>query len=89
MKKRATINDIAAAAGVSKATVSNVMNKKYDKVNDETYEKIVKIMKEMDYEPNFTAKSLSTGKSKLISVIIPVGSDYINVKENPFYFEFF
>lgn len=65
------------------------MNKKYDKVNDETYEKIVKIMKEMDYEPNFTAKSLSTGKSKLISVIIPVGSDYINVKENPFYFEFF
>ena len=44
MKKRATINDIAAA-GVSKATVSNVMNKKYDKVNDETYEKIVKIMK--------------------------------------------
>ena len=54
------------------------MNKKYDKVNDETYEKIVKIMKEMDYEPNFTAKSLSTGKSKLISVIIPVGSDYIN-----------
>ena len=89
MKKRATINDIAAAAGVSKATVSNVMNKKYDKVNDETYEKIVKIMKEMDYEPNFTAKSLSTGKSKLISVIIPVGSDYINVKENSFYFEFF
>lgn len=44
----------------------------------------------MDYEPNFTAKSLSTGKSKLISVIIPVGSDYINVKEKSiFYFEFF
>ncbi|MBU3143575.1 LacI family DNA-binding transcriptional regulator [Clostridium sp. CF012] len=66
-----TMKDIAEMAGVSKATVSMVMNKKDASISDATRNKILKIAKEMSYIPNSIARSLSTKKSGTIGIILP------------------
>ncbi|MGH4140011.1 LacI family DNA-binding transcriptional regulator [Clostridium sp.] len=66
-----TMKDIAEMAGVSKATVSMVMNKKDASISDVTRKKILKIAKEMRYIPNSIARSLSTKKSGTIGIILP------------------
>ena len=66
-----TMKDIAERAGVSKATVSMVMNKKDSSISDSTRKRILKIAKEMSYIPNSIARSLSTKKSGTIGIILP------------------
>ncbi|MGV8981961.1 LacI family DNA-binding transcriptional regulator [Clostridium sp.] len=66
-----TMKDIAEMAGVSKATVSMVMNKKDASISENTREKILRIAKEMSYIPNSIARSLSTKKSGTIGIILP------------------
>jgi LacI family transcriptional regulator len=60
-----TIKDIAAAAGVSVSTVSNVLNHKPN-VGQETKERVLRLCQEMQYIPNAAGKSLKTGESKTI-----------------------
>lgn len=88
LKKRVTIRDIAKASGVSISSVSNVINGKDNKLNPITKERILAVMKELKYEPDFTAQCLSSRKSKLIGIIMPINEATENVRENPFYFEF-
>lgn len=76
--KRATISDIAKAAGVSIATVSRALNSPDYPVKEETKKKILKIAKELDYKPNIFGKMLKGGLSKEIGVIVPSIT-------NPFY----
>ncbi len=59
------IKDIAKAAGVSPSTVSNVLNDRRN-VGKETREKILKLCREMDYQPNIIGKSLKTGQNQTI-----------------------
>lgn len=59
------IKDIAKLAGVSPATVSNVLNDKKN-VSEETRNRIFEICKEYDYEPNISGKTLKNGNSKTI-----------------------
>ncbi|MCY6960304.1 LacI family DNA-binding transcriptional regulator [Clostridium brassicae] len=66
----ATINDIAKAAGVSQATVSRVLNNS-GYVKDETRNKVLKVIKELNYAPSAIARSLSTSKTNTIGVIVP------------------
>lgn len=67
---------IAQKAGVSTATVSNVINGNHHKVSRETIEKVQRIIEEFNYKPNATARSLASRKSKIIGVVIPnVGED--------------
>ena len=91
MKKRITISDIAVKANVSKATVSNVLNGNNKKVSTTTRELITKIMKEYDYQPSINARSLSTNKSDLIALLLPITDNTINasllLRDNPFYAE--
>lgn len=63
-----TIHDVAARSGVSIATVSNVINKT-KKVSPKTEEKVRAAMEELNYVPNFIAKSLKTNNYKSIGVI--------------------
>lgn len=75
--KDLTIKDIAKIAGVSTMTVSRVINnEKY--VKTETKDRVLKLILEYGYEPNFFAKSLKSRKSKTIGLII---GDI----ENPYY----
>lgn len=69
--KKATINDIAKLAGVSKATVSMVINSKDSNISEETRNKILDIAKELNYIPNFAARSLTTNRTNTIGIIVP------------------
>ena len=69
-----TMNDIAQLAGVSKASVSRVINNK--PVSAEIREKIEKIIAELHYQPNLIAQSLATKKTNVIGLIIPSRINY-------------
>lgn len=93
MAKANSIRDIARHAGVSVASVSNVLNGKLEKVSADTAQRIRDLVKELDYQPNMTARTLSSGKSRLIGLVFPVtivDEKFITlIGENPFYGEFF
>lgn len=71
--KRTSLNDIAKALSVSKATVSFVLNDKGDKFNisKEKQRLIKEKAKELSYVPNFFAKSLRQGETKTIGLVLP------------------
>ncbi|WP_025026396.1 LacI family DNA-binding transcriptional regulator [Caldalkalibacillus mannanilyticus] len=88
MSKKTTMRDVAEYAGVSKATVSYVLND-VKKVSEETKEKVLQAIKELNYSPDFTAISLSKKRSMLIGIILPlINESLISVmKENTYYNE--
>ena len=70
------LKEIANLAGVSTATVSNVINGNYKKVSEETRVKVEQIIKETNYKPNVMARSLATKESHLVGVVVPyLGKD--------------
>jgi LacI family transcriptional regulator len=70
--KRISIKDIAKKAGVVPSTVSFVINGKAKemRISDELAERVRAVIKETNYQPNHTAVSLRTGKSKIIGLIV-------------------
>ncbi len=65
-----TIDDIAKKAGVSSATISRVLNNS-SYVKDETKEKVLKVIEEMNYVPSAIARSLSRRETSTIGIIVP------------------
>lgn len=65
-----TIYEIAERVGVSPATVSRALSGK-GYVRKELREKILQVAKEMDYHPNTLARSLVTGQSFIIGLVLP------------------
>jgi LacI family transcriptional regulator len=70
MARKRTIADIAQLAGVSKATVSRVLNHKPD-VDPGTRERILRIMRDVGFVPSITASGLAGGRSRLIGILVP------------------
>ncbi|GAA3515227.1 substrate-binding domain-containing protein [Aquimarina addita] len=71
MAKKVSLKDIAQKAGVSIASVSYVLTKGNNSgVGPELSEKIKKIASELNYRPNQIAKSLQSGKSYSIGLIV-------------------
>ena len=70
--KKTSLKDIAQKAGVSTALVSYVLNgkEKESRVGQEIAIKIKQIAKELHYQPNHLAKSLRSGKTHTIGLII-------------------
>ena len=67
--KKARIKDIAARAGVSIGTVDRVLHERGE-VAERTRERILKIVKELEYSPNYIARALkSTRKFHLVSLL--------------------
>ena len=64
-----TIYDVAGAAKVSLATVSRVMNNP-EKVNPETREKVLRVIKELGYHPNAIARGLASRKSTTVGIVM-------------------
>jgi DNA-binding LacI/PurR family transcriptional regulator len=75
--QRATIRDVARAAGVSTATVSQALNGSRP-VADATRQRIEQVIAELNYRPNSFARALKTLRSQLVGVVLPDLS-------NPFY----
>lgn len=75
MNKRATIKQVAKAAGVSTQTVSRVINDRPD-VSSETRQRIQQIILEMDYRPSALARSLIQQRSFTLGVVT-AGLKYI------------
>lgn len=63
-----TLHDVAKKANVSVMTVSRIINYP-EKVKDSTRVRVQRIMDELNYRPNFLAKSLAEGKTKTIGVL--------------------
>ena len=70
MAEKLTIRDIARLAGVSKATVSRVLNQKPD-VDPTTRERILRLIEERAFVPSITASRLAGGRSRVIGILIP------------------
>ncbi|WP_084438124.1 LacI family DNA-binding transcriptional regulator [Niveispirillum irakense] len=68
LKRRPTINDVARLAEVSKKTVSRVINQS-PLVNDETRQKIAKVIADIGYEPDPQARGLASQRSFLLGLI--------------------
>ncbi|MDF2669582.1 MAG: transcriptional regulator, LacI family [Paenibacillus sp.] len=64
-----TIYDIAKKAQVSAMTVSRVINNS-GRISDQTKAKVKKIMEELNYVPNSTARSLVTQETKMLTLLI-------------------
>jgi LacI family transcriptional regulator len=70
MQDKLTINDIARLAGVSKATVSRVLNHN-SSVDPTLSERVRRIVEEYGFVPNVTARGLAGGRTRLIGVLAP------------------
>ena len=69
---RATLKDVAKLAGLHTSTVSRVLRGKEDvRIPKETKDKIFAAAKELNYQPDQTARSLRTQKSNTIGLIVP------------------
>lgn len=74
---RPKLEDVAAAAGVSKTTVSRVLNHR-GYLSEKTIAKVKKAMQELDYRPNIIARQLYKQRTDLVGMIFPT-------VDNPFF----
>ncbi|QQK81427.1 LacI family DNA-binding transcriptional regulator [Salicibibacter cibi] len=65
-----SIREVATKAGVSTATVSHVINETRF-VAENTRQKVIHAMDELDYTPNFAAKTLRSQQTFTIGLVIP------------------
>lgn len=66
----ATLKDVAEKAGVTVTTVSRVINNR-GYISEQTRKKIYDVMKELNYQPNELARSLSKQRTNTIGIIVP------------------
>ncbi len=80
----ASINDVAKLAGVSKSTVSKVLNN-YDSVTPKTKEQVMQAVRELNYIPNQIAVALAKSDNRKVAIVVDPTSgsqtiDGINAK---------
>jgi LacI family transcriptional regulator len=74
--RQPTIVDVAQMAGVSIATVSNVLNRRNVPLTSDTIQKVEQAVKRLGYRRNVMAANLSSRKSRELGLIIPSFSGY-------------
>ncbi len=67
-----TLEEIAKQAGVSRSTVSRVLNK-HPNVSEEARERVLAVTQRLDFQPNVLARSLAGGRSRILGLVIPMG----------------
>ncbi len=81
--KRPTQTDVARLAGVSRATVSYVLNDRTDgriPITEQTRQKVLTAAEALGYEPSALARSLRSGESRMIGLLMPA-------VHNPYYWD--
>ncbi|MCD6231915.1 LacI family DNA-binding transcriptional regulator [Candidatus Aerophobetes bacterium] len=70
--QKVTIIDVAKKAGVSPTTVSRVLNDNTEKhMREETKQRVLKVIRELDYTPDKYAQFMKKQKSGVIGVLVP------------------
>lgn len=64
------LKDIARELGVSVVTVSKVL-RNHDDISVETRDRVLKRIKELNYQPNLAARALVTGRTHMIGLVVP------------------
>jgi DNA-binding LacI/PurR family transcriptional regulator len=81
--KDLNLEDIAKEAGVSRATVSRVINNEAY-VSEETRQRVQNVIEKLGYSPNLRGRILATGRTNIIGVVIP--QSLATVFDDQFYF---
>jgi len=76
MTNKLTIQQIAELSGVSKATVSRVLNG-YPHISPQLRKQVQKVIDETGYQRNHAARSLASHRSNIIGLIIPSGPQIV------------
>ncbi|MEG0256231.1 MAG: LacI family DNA-binding transcriptional regulator [Vagococcus sp.] len=72
---KVTIRDIARLSDVSVTTVSQIVNNKGHRFSKRTKDKVLKVIEENNYTPNYFASNIIKNKSCMIGVIMPTMND--------------
>lgn len=75
-KKRVTLRDVARQAGVSPTAVSFAYNAPHQ-LSQATRERILETANELGYQPHPVARTLATGRTDTIGIVMPTGLDWI------------
>ncbi|WP_232549959.1 LacI family DNA-binding transcriptional regulator [Propioniciclava soli] len=70
-RARATSNDVAVLAGVSRATVSQVLNGHADRFAPQTAQKVTRAARQLGYQPSAAGRALRRGSSDFVLALIP------------------
>lgn len=65
------LKELSQRLGLSQTTVSRALNG-YPEVSERTRERVIKAARDMNYRPNPNAKSLATGRTEHIGIILPI-----------------
>ncbi|PKP65322.1 MAG: LacI family transcriptional regulator [Alphaproteobacteria bacterium HGW-Alphaproteobacteria-7] len=74
MDKKPTIDDVARAAGVARATVSRVLNSSPN-TSERVRERVLQAVKDLGYQVNLQARQLASGSSRLVALIFAADAD--------------
>ncbi|MEJ7837682.1 MAG: LacI family DNA-binding transcriptional regulator [Thermomicrobiales bacterium] len=66
-----TIQEVAALAGTSTSTVSNLLNGRIERMRPETKQRIEVAMEQLGYQANQAARQLKTGQAPILGLVIP------------------
>jgi LacI family transcriptional regulator len=67
-----TLEDIARLSGVSRSTVSRVINKDPN-VKEQTRDRVMNVVQSINFQPNQAARGLAAGRTGVIGLVIPTG----------------
>lgn len=74
---RVTLHDVAAAAGVSKSTVSRILDERLPQSDNDTARRVRQVAVDLGYIRDISASSLRRGKTMAIGVIVPRLTDTV------------
>lgn len=80
--RKLTLDDIGNLAGVSRATVSRVINN-YPHITPEVRERVQRVIRETGYRPNKIAQSLASNRTGMVGLVIPHAANMIMT--NPYF----
>ncbi|PLS03658.1 LacI family DNA-binding transcriptional regulator [Neobacillus cucumis] len=68
--EKVTMADVAKAAGVSKSTVSQYLNNRFEYMGEKTKQKIEEAIQTLGYQPNYIARSLKQKRTSMVGIIV-------------------
>lgn len=74
--KKLTIRDIARMAGVSRSTVSLVINND-SRISSDTRQRVQEVIRRAGYEPNAMARGLARRRADMVAVVVPRTADHV------------